>query len=82
MADCFSMQRIGKKERSKVPKMEIKYFNTNLCCFFFIFFPLSLTLFLTHCLLVSSADKFAISLDPDQAPQNVGSDLDPNGLTL
>ena len=32
--------------------------------------------------LLSSADKFANSLDPDQARQNVGPDLDPNCLTL
>ena len=33
-------------------------------------------------LLVSSADNFANSLDPDQARQNVGPDMDPNFLTL
>ena len=31
---------------------------------------------------VSSAIIFANSLDPDQARQNVGPDLDPNRLTL
>ena len=31
---------------------------------------------------VSSADNFANSLDPDQAQQNVGPDLDPDCLTL
>ena len=36
------------------------------------------------CLLVSSAELIpsANSLDPDQARQNVGTDLDPNCLTL
>ena len=33
-------------------------------------------------LQVSSADNFANSLDPDQARQNVGPDLDPNSLIL
>ena len=33
-------------------------------------------------LLVLSADNFAKRLDPDQALQNVGPDLDPNCLTL
>ena len=33
-------------------------------------------------LLVSSADNFANSSDPDQARQNVGPDLDPICLTL
>ena len=37
---------------------------------------------LTLCQLVSSAVTFANSLDPDQARQNVGPDLDPNCLTL
>ena len=32
--------------------------------------------------LVPSAYNFANSLDPDQAQQNVGPDLDPNCLTL
>ena len=39
-------------------------------------------LILALCVLVSSADNFANSLDPDQARQNVGPDLDPNCLTL
>ena len=34
------------------------------------------------CILVSSADNLASSLDPDQAQQNVGPDLDPNCLIL
>ena len=35
------------------------------------------------CFISSSADiTFANSLDPDQARQNVGPDLDPNCLTL
>ena len=29
-----------------------------------------------------SADDFVNNLDPDQAPQNVGPDLDPNCLTV
>ena len=37
---------------------------------------------LTPCLLVSSADNLCKQLDPDQARQNVGPDLDPNCLTL
>ena len=38
---------------------------------------------LTLCLLVLPADNFfANCLDPDQARQNVGPDLDPNHLTL
>ena len=38
---------------------------------------------LTLCLLVLPADNFfANCLDPDQARQNVGPDLDPNRLTL
>ena len=32
--------------------------------------------------LLSSGDNLANSLDPDQAQQNVGHDLDPNCLTL
>ena len=37
---------------------------------------------LTLCLLVSSADNLCISLDPDQAHQNVKPGMDPNCLTL
>ena len=37
---------------------------------------------LTLYLLVSSADNLCKQLDPDQARQNVGPDLDPNCLTL
>ena len=36
----------------------------------------------TLCLLAPSADTFANSLDPDEARQNAGPDLDPNCLTL
>ena len=39
----------------------------------------SSTLFLLFCRLLIN---FANSLDPDQARQKVGPDLDPNGLTL
>ena len=37
---------------------------------------------LTLCLLVLSAETFAMSLDPDQARHNIKPDLDPNCLTL
>ena len=37
---------------------------------------------LTLYLLVSSANNFANSSDPNQAQQNVGPDLDPKCLTL
>ena len=40
------------------------------------------TLIETHYLLVSSAVNLANSLEPDQARQNVGLDLDPICLTL
>ena len=44
----------------------------------FLFSLPQLTLFLLVYLLTA----FANSLDPDQAQQNVGPDLDPNCLTL
>ena len=42
----------------------------------------SLSAGLTLCLPVSSAVKFANSLDPDQVLQNVRADMDANSLTL
>ena len=51
---------------------------------FFIFFSSFMIDSLTLYRPVSSIDNinFANSLDPDQARQNVGHDLDPNCLTL
>ena len=43
-----------------------------------IYCHLTLTLLVATCLLIT----FANSLDPDQAQQNVGPDLDPNCLPL
>ena len=43
---------------------------------------MKMALHVTHFLLVSSADNFASSLDPDQARQFVGPDQDQNSLTL
>ena len=37
---------------------------------------------ITPCLLVLSSDNLCKHLDPDQARQNVGPNLDPNCLTL
>ena len=41
----------------------------------------STSCFVINSLPAMSADNFANSLDPDQARQNVGPDLDPNCLT-
>ena len=44
--------------------------------------PIHKTMFITLCLLVLYANNLCKHLDPDQAQQNVGPDLDPNCLKI